>query len=289
MGELKLGEDDIAQTQIYLAQARSAYERNAPKQWIVLALGLILGAVIGTVLPSLVNKLTHSLYSRTSLDSIMKTLLGSYTIDQVLTDEIMIVAYDYNSQQPRFYSKYFAERNPQVYNVPIGNATGASSAAPTYFDPKVNVNGFGMDELLIDGGIICNDPAMYAYQLAKNMHNEKKVRVMSVGTGEKPFKTVDAKTMNIFDYVSKMGEFMMNMDTYTADNWLKQYMNHDHSAVKNKDYLRLQTVSTIGMDKIDAVSIAGLKVDGQTLYDDNKADIEDMIKAIIDERYGPKN
>ena len=66
-------------------------------------------------------------------------------------------------------------------------------------------------------------------------------------------------------------------------------MNHDHSAVKNKDYLRLQTVSTIGMDKIDAVSIAGLKVDGQTLYDDNKADIEDMIKAIIDERYGPKN
>lgn len=43
------------------------------------------------------------------------------------------------------------------------------------------------------------------------------------------------------------------------------------------------------MDKIDAKSIAGLKKDGQTLYDDNKAAIEKFVKTIIDERYGPKN
>ena len=81
-----------------------------------------------------------------------------------------------------------------------------------------------MSELLVDGGIICNDPAMYAYNLAFNMHNETKMRVMSIGTGEKAFNKVDANSMNIFDYISKMGEFMMNMDTYTADNWLKTNM-----------------------------------------------------------------
>ena len=26
--------------------------------------------------------------------------------------------------------------NPEIYNVSIGDSTGASSAAPTYFDPK---------------------------------------------------------------------------------------------------------------------------------------------------------
>ena len=146
-----------------LQQAIHTYERNKPKQWVVLIFGTIVGLLIGAYVPSLVNMLLNSLYSRKQLDKIMKDLLGDYKISEALTDEIMITAYEYNSQQPRFYSKYFAKRNPDIYDVAIGNATGASSAAPTYFDPKVTVNGFDMNELLIDGGIICNDPAMYAY------------------------------------------------------------------------------------------------------------------------------
>lgn len=203
-----------------LAQAKANYELNKPKMWIVLVFGIIVGMILGVNIPYLINKINHSLYSRKSLDNIMKTLLGDYKIDQALTDELMIVAYEYNSERPRFYSKWFAERNKDIYNVPIGNATGASSAAPTFFDPKVNVNGFNMSELLIDGGVICNNPALYAYQLAYNFHKQRKIRVMSVGTGEKPFSKVDAKTFDIADTLLKMGEFMMNMDTYTADNWL---------------------------------------------------------------------
>ena len=38
----------------------------------------------------------------------MEAYYGDKTVEDALTDEILIVAYEYNSQQPRFYSKYFA-------------------------------------------------------------------------------------------------------------------------------------------------------------------------------------
>jgi patatin-like phospholipase/acyl hydrolase len=103
-----------------------------------------------------------------------------------------VVAYDYNSQQPRFFSKYFAHEDAGIYDVPIGNATGASSAAPTYFDPKVQKNLYGLTEMQIDGGIICNNPAFYAYQIANSFNGKKNIRVLSLGTGEKEFNAFAA-------------------------------------------------------------------------------------------------
>jgi len=60
---------------------------------------------------------------------------------------LLIVAYDYNSQEPRFFSKYFSRENPGIYDVPLDEATGASSAAPIYFDPKTHQNSFGLTEI----------------------------------------------------------------------------------------------------------------------------------------------
>ena len=150
--------------------------------------------------------------------------------------------------------------------MPVGNATGASSAAPTYFDPKVQTNGYGMTELQIDGGIICNNPALYAYELAKNFRNQNKIRVVSIGTGEKTFSQfADAESVNKISYLKKLNEFMMNIDTYTAHNYLKTNLPEAESR-----YLRLQTTSNIGMDKIDKRSIEGLQADGQKLYRENQ-------------------
>jgi len=39
----------------------------------------------------------------------MKDMLGGYKIKDALTKELLIVAYDYNGQQPRFYSKWFSK------------------------------------------------------------------------------------------------------------------------------------------------------------------------------------
>ena len=60
--------------------------------------GVLLGMVIGYLIPFGINKLTHSLYKRDNVDKIMKDLLGDSYFHDAIIDELMVVAYDYNSQ-----------------------------------------------------------------------------------------------------------------------------------------------------------------------------------------------
>lgn len=57
--------------------------------------------------------------------------------------------------------------------------------------------------------------------MASQFHEKKKVRVLSLGTGEKVFNGFeDAATLTRLDYMTRTDEFMMNIDTYTAHHWL---------------------------------------------------------------------
>jgi patatin-like phospholipase/acyl hydrolase len=64
--------------------------------------------------------------------------------------------------------------NPKTYNITLAQATEASSAAPTYFDPKVLENEWdpSQPEVLIDGALIANNPALYAYIMATEFNNK---------------------------------------------------------------------------------------------------------------------
>lgn len=99
----------------------------------------------------------------------------------------------------------------------LGDATGASSAAPTFFDPKTYFNGYNMKELLIDGGVIFNNPGLYAYEFARILKGKENIRVLSLGTGEKPFKKfTDPLGITKLTWMKKLSEFMMNMETYSS-------------------------------------------------------------------------
>jgi len=54
-----------------------------------------------------------------------------------------------------------------MHDVSLLTAATASSSAPLYFDPTHNTNEYGEHESLLDGGIICNNPAFYGYIISK--------------------------------------------------------------------------------------------------------------------------
>jgi hypothetical protein len=66
----------------------------------------------------------------------MDELIGRKNVSAAMTDELLIVAYDYNSKQPRFYSKQFSKMDAGIYDVQMSKATGGSSAAPVFFEPQ---------------------------------------------------------------------------------------------------------------------------------------------------------
>lgn len=105
------------------------------------------------------------------------------TFDDIVVDELLINAYEFNHNQPRFYSKYFRKAMKGTHDVMLRIAMGGSSAAPIYFDPEIHTDLFGIEEHVIDGGIICNNPEMYAYMMAKYLKGHKHVRVLALGTG----------------------------------------------------------------------------------------------------------
>ena len=65
--------------------------------WWLTGAACFLGLIVGLFIPPLINKLNHSLYKRDVLEKMMEEYLGGVNIKDALTDELLIVAYDYNS------------------------------------------------------------------------------------------------------------------------------------------------------------------------------------------------
>ena len=93
-----------------------AYRRNRGKKWYVFLTGLILGGLIGFGAPKIYRMVSSARYYRDSLDKIANEYFHNMTFDQMLGDTL-VVAFDYNTFQPRFYSKYFLKQDPGIYGV----------------------------------------------------------------------------------------------------------------------------------------------------------------------------
>lgn len=225
---------------------------------------LVLGLTLSFTVPTIIFKIYSSRYNRVKLEALMEECLGAANITDAITDELLIVAYDYNSQEPRFYSKYYANLDPNIYLVPIGNATGASSAAPTFFTPKLQYNNYDLKELQIDGGVIANNPALYAYHIASTLNDHKKVRVLTIGTGNMHFSNMTA-SLDKTALFSRKAEFMINIDAFSADWFLR---NHYKFVEKEPwNYVRMQTESNIEMDDVRVSALDGLQKDGMDMWE----------------------
>jgi patatin-like phospholipase/acyl hydrolase len=137
--------------------------------WVFLALGIAIGAVLSPAFIFVASKIGFSFYERKGLDNALKANFGERNFYDIKQDELLVTSYDYNSKMPKFFSKFMNYDNEGEYDVHLREAVGASSAAPIYFDPLSISNGFGVEERLIDGGIICNNPALYAFLLANQL------------------------------------------------------------------------------------------------------------------------
>jgi hypothetical protein len=51
---------------------------------------------------------THSSYDRHGIERVCDEMFGTTSIMDALTEEIMIVSYDYNARTPRVFTKYGA-------------------------------------------------------------------------------------------------------------------------------------------------------------------------------------
>lgn len=125
------------------------------------------------------NALFDEKYNHEGLKRTLQQYLGDAQLDDVLPHvDVIIPSYDLTERKPRFFkSSRLEDRHYFMWQIGL-----ATTAAPTYFEPYHATQPPLSDEILVDGGLFANNPAMCAYAEAK-FHNHDDILLVSIGTG----------------------------------------------------------------------------------------------------------
>jgi predicted acylesterase/phospholipase RssA len=127
--------------------------------------------------------LVEERYDDAGLNAALETYLGATRLKEVLCD-VFLTAYDIQGRFAFFFRSSRA-RTDDAYDFSLVEATRATCAAPTYFEPVEVTDAAGARTYpLIDGGIYAVNPAMCAYAEARRHQPERSVLLVSLGTGE---------------------------------------------------------------------------------------------------------
>jgi len=72
--------------------------------------------------------------------------------------------------------------------------------------------------------------------MATYLNGKKNIRLLSLGTGDTTFKKF-GKHMDKKELLIRSGEFMMSIDDYNAQGWIKNYFKY--IVKREKDYVRV--------------------------------------------------
>ncbi len=111
---LKLAEQQLLEKDL-------EYRERTGHKYITMIIGIFILAPLGWFMMPLVKKLTNSLYDRTGLQYVTEIHFGDARIDDILTEEIMIVTYDFRNHTPVIFTREAAKKDPKM-NVFIRDA-----------------------------------------------------------------------------------------------------------------------------------------------------------------------
>lgn len=123
-------------------------------------------------------------YSRKNLDKSLQEVLGNVKLSETLKPAL-VVSYSLDEALPRLWTTRMARQHIHR-DYYLRDVAGATSAAPTYFSPKVLQMEDGRTLYEIDGGIWANNPEDIAIAETRAMNisiEYKDVILVSIGTG----------------------------------------------------------------------------------------------------------
>jgi len=144
----------------------------------------ILFAIIAGFFTLVIYYASYTQLDTSKYESVLTNNLSGLKLRDALTEEVFIISYSYNIGTPRFYTKKNAEMQPSDYDLDMSEIAMASSATPLFFEPFTRIikNGrYRYTELLVDGGLIANNPSLYATMYVKEVMKRENIRTVSIG------------------------------------------------------------------------------------------------------------
>ncbi len=246
---------------------------------------------IASVIPG-VGTLMQTPYSISGLEGLLKDKFGDSKLNQALTN-VLITSYDLESGQGFYFLSRLAKEHPDTENFMMRDAARCTSAAPTYFVPKrIPIKDYG-DVVLVDGGVMANNPSILAYSEAKEIWYDRQKSggtpsTSVAGIGEKGIGDhidVEAKDNDAPFFMLSIGtgthhKAIKGQDMGTAKDWLQPLLTdifmgsvaeNTHFTMRNllpdytdgtPRYYRLNLdlpIENINMDDVSDKNIAALE------------------------------
>lgn len=128
-----------------------------------------------------------SKYSTKPYEQLLRQYFGNVTMRQTYKP-VVVTSIDSLHQVPFYFSTTGGDFGLIGMLRFMWEAARATSAAPVYFKPFYLKSG-SRSYTLIDGGVGINNPSIVGVMLAKKLFPDKKVILVSIGTGTKPTET----------------------------------------------------------------------------------------------------
>ena len=200
---------------------------------------------------------------------VLESILEKYFVETTLGDcevPTMVTSYDIQNRRTVFLKSWHADHQPLLCR----DAARATSAAPTYFEPKPMDTG-DVASVLIDGGIFMNSPSVSAYAEARKLFPDDPIAVLSLGTGEltRPIPFEEARTWGSALWVMSLLDCMLDGVSKAADHQMQLFLG--------ERYHRMQTSLDTASDDMDDAArenIGNLKQIARELIKENKVALE---------------
>jgi patatin-like phospholipase/acyl hydrolase len=186
-------------------------------------------------------------YSHEALEQILDKYFGDKRMGDCGTP-VMVTSYDIERRKTVFLKSWHADHSELL----CAEASRATSAAPTYFEP-VNLQWAEQSRTLIDGGVFINSPAVSAYAEARKLFPDEPIAMLSLGTGEltRPIPYDEARTWGSALWVMSLLDCMFDGASKAADHQMRLFLGDQ--------YLRLQTQLHYASDDMDDASRGNIR------------------------------
>ncbi|PWS33358.1 patatin-like phospholipase family protein [Pedobacter paludis] len=121
------------------------------------------GGILSKISPTLFNRP----YDNSKIEAILEERFGKQMLSNAKTN-VIITTYDIQRGRPFYFSSRLAQNNPSE-DFAIKDVARSTSAAPTFFKPSVLETEANGEVSFIDGGVFANNPAILAYNEAKEL------------------------------------------------------------------------------------------------------------------------
>lgn len=224
-------------------------------------------------------------YPPSGIEGVLADYFGESRLKEALT-EVLVTAYDIEQRDAFFYRRRRA-REEARYDVPMRVAARATSAAPTYFEPALVLWPDGRD-VLVDGGVFANNPAMCAYAeawrtLAETGLTTDDILLVSLGTGlhTEPYPYEQAKGWGVAGWAKPVLDVIFDGVADTVDYQLRQLLPAGAEGLPR--YHRFQASLNAALSAMDDTSPAhleGLRRAAEGILQNQAPEIEALARRL---------